>query len=165
MVTMDHYLFVLLGMQLVRIELAMEEVELEQEIKDLHLLNSWPDNVNLDKARLLLWPIKKKYGKRISWADLFILVGNVALESMGFKTFGFGGGREDIWEPEEDIYWGSEKEWLANNRYNSKRELENPLGAVQMGLIYVNPQGPDGNPDPLLAARDIKRNIWKNGNE
>ena len=124
-------------------------------------LNSWPDNVNLDKARLLLWPIKKKYGKRISWADLFILVGNVALESMGFKTFGFGAGREDIWEPEEDIYWGSEKEWLGNNRYNSKRELENPLGAVQMGLIYVNPQGPDGNPDPLLAARDIRETFGR----
>tara|TARA_Y100001970_G_scaffold105480_1_gene132151 strand:+ start:5922 stop:8135 length:2214 start_codon:yes stop_codon:yes gene_type:complete len=124
-------------------------------------LNSWPDNVNLDKARLLLWPIKRKYGKKISWADLFILVGNVALESMGFKTFGFGGGREDIWEPEEDIYWGSEKEWLANNRYNSKRELENPLGAVQMGLIYVNPQGPDGNPDPLLAARDIRETFGR----
>ncbi len=124
-------------------------------------ISSWPDNVNLDKARLLLWPIKKKYGKRISWADLFILVGNVALESMGFKTFGYGGGREDIWEPEEDIYWGSEKEWLANNRYNSKRELENPLGAVQMGLIYVNPQGPDGNPDPLLAARDIRETFGR----
>jgi len=124
-------------------------------------INSWPDNVNLDKARLLLWPIKKKYGNRISWADLFILVGNVALESMGFKTFGFGGGREDIWEPEEDIYWGSEKEWLANNRYNKKRELENPLGAVQMGLIYVNPQGPDGNPDPLLAARDIRETFGR----
>ena len=124
-------------------------------------INSWPDNVNLDKARLLLWPIKKKYGRKISWADLFILVGNVALESMGFKTFGFGGGREDIWEPEEDIYWGSEKEWLSNNRYNSKRELENPLGAVQMGLIYVNPQGPDGNPDPLLAARDIRETFGR----
>ncbi len=124
-------------------------------------IGSWPDNVNLDKARLLLWPIKKKYGKRISWADLFILVGNVALESMGFKTFGFGAGREDIWEPEEDIYWGSEKEWLGNNRYDSKRELENPLGAVQMGLIYVNPQGPDGNPDPLLAARDIRETFGR----
>ena len=124
-------------------------------------INSWPDNVNLDKARLLLWPVKKKYGRKISWADLFILVGNVALESMGFKTFGFGGGREDIWEPEEDIYWGSEKEWLSNNRYNSKRELENPLGAVQMGLIYVNPQGPDGNPDPLLAARDIRETFGR----
>ena len=109
----------------------------------------------------MLWPVKKKYGKRISWADLFILVGNVALESMGFKTFGFGAGREDIWEPEEDIYWGSEKEWLGNNRYNSKRELENPLGAVQMGLIYVNPQGPDGNPDPLLAARDIRETFGR----
>ena len=103
-------------------------------------LNSWPDNVNLDKARLLLWPIKKKYGKKISWADLFILVGNISLESMGFKTFGFGAGREDIWEPEEDIYWGSEKEWLGVNRYSGKRELENPLGASHMGLIYVNPQ-------------------------
>ena len=124
-------------------------------------LNSWPDNVNLDKARLLLWPIKKKYGKRISWADLFVLVGNVAIESMGLKTFGFGGGREDIWEPEDDIYWGSEKEWLANNRYNKKRELENPLGAVQMGLIYVNPQGPDGKPDPLASARDIRETFGR----
>ena len=124
-------------------------------------LNSWPDNVNLDKARLLLWPIKKKYGKRISWADLFVLVGNVAIESMGLKTFGFGGGREDIWEPEDDIYWGSEKEWLANNRYNKKRELENTLGAVQMGLIYVNPQGPDGKPDPLAAARDIRETFGR----
>jgi len=124
-------------------------------------LNSWPDNVNLDKARLLLWPIKKKYGKKISWADLFILVGNVALESMGFKTFGFGGGREDIWEPEEDIYWGSEKEWLGVNRYSGKRELENPLGAAHMGLIYVNPQGPDANPDPLLAANDIRETFGR----
>ena len=124
-------------------------------------LNSWPDNVNLDKARLLLWPIKKKYGKKISWADLFILVGNVALESMGFKTFGFGGGREDIWEPEEDIYWGSEKEWLGVNRYSGKRELENPLGASHMGLIYVNPQGPDANPDPILAAHDIRETFGR----
>ena len=124
-------------------------------------LNSWPDNVNLDKARLLLWPIKKKYGKQISWADLFILVGNVALESMGFKTFGFGGGREDIWEPEEDIYWGSEKEWLGVNRYSGKRDLENPLGASHMGLIYVNPQGPDANPDPLLAAHDIRETFGR----
>ena len=124
-------------------------------------LNSWPDNVNLDKARLLLWPIKKKYGKKISWADLFILVGNVALESMGFKTFGFGGGREDIWEPEEDIYWGSEKEWLGVKRYSGKRELENPLGASHMGLIYVNPQGPDANPDPLLAAHDIRETFGR----
>ncbi len=124
-------------------------------------LNSWPDNVNLDKARLLLWPIKKKYGKSISWADLFILVGNVALESMGFKTFGFGGGREDIWEPEEDIYWGSEKEWLGVNRYSGKRDLENPLGASHMGLIYVNPQGPDANPDPLLAAHDIRETFGR----
>ena len=124
-------------------------------------LNSWPDNVNLDKARLLLWPIKKKYGKKISWADLFILVGNVALESMGFKTFGFGGGREDIWEPEEDIYWGSEKEWLGVNRYSGKRDLENPLGAAHMGLIYVNPQGPDANPDPLLAAHDIRETFGR----
>ena len=124
-------------------------------------LNSWPDNVNLDKARLLLWPIKKKYGKKISWADLFILVGNVSLESMGFKTFGFGGGREDIWEPEEDIYWGSEKEWLGVNRYSGKRDLENPLGASHMGLIYVNPQGPDANPDPLLAAHDIRETFGR----
>jgi len=124
-------------------------------------LNSWPDNVNLDKGRLLLWPIKQKYGKKISWADLFILVGNVALESMGFKTFGFGGGREDIWEPEEDIYWGSEKEWLGVNRYSGKRDLENPLGASHMGLIYVNPQGPDANPDPLLAAHDIRETFGR----
>ena len=124
-------------------------------------LNSWPDNVNLDKARLLLWPIKKKYGKQISWADLFILVGNVSLESMGFKTFGFGAGREDIWEPEEDIYWGSEKEWLGVNRYSGKRDLENPLGASHMGLIYVNPQGPDANPDPLLAAHDIRETFGR----
>jgi catalase-peroxidase len=124
-------------------------------------LNSWPDNVNLDKARLLLWPIKKKYGKKISWADLFILVGNVALETMGFKTFGFGGGREDIWEPEADIYWGSEKEWLGVNRYSGKRDLEQPLGASHMGLIYVNPQGPDANPDPLLAAHDIRETFGR----
>jgi catalase-peroxidase len=124
-------------------------------------LNSWPDNVNLDKARLLLWPIKKKYGRKISWADLFILVGNVALESMGFKTFGFGAGREDIWEPEEDIYWGSEKEWLGVNRYSGKRDLEQPLGASHMGLIYVNPQGPDANPDPLLAAHDIRETFGR----
>ena len=124
-------------------------------------LNSWPDNVNLDKARLLLWPIKKKYGKRISWADLFILVGNISLESMGFKTFGFGAGREDIWEPEEDIYWGSEKEWLGVNRYSGKRDLENPLGASHMGLIYVNPQGPDANPDPYLAAHDIRETFGR----
>ena len=124
-------------------------------------LNSWPDNGNLDKARLLLWPIKKKYGKKLSWADLMILAGNCALESMGFKTFGFGGGREDIWEPEEDVYWGAEKEWLAlsnnpHSRYSGERNLENPLAAVQMGLIYVNPEGPDGNPDPLAAAHDIR---------
>jgi len=119
-------------------------------------LNSWPDNVNLDKARRLLWPIKQKYGRRISWADLMILAGNVALESMGFKTFGFGGGREDIWEPEEDIYWGPEGKWLADERYSGDRDLENPLAAVQMGLIYVNPEGPNGNPDPIAAARDIR---------
>jgi len=119
-------------------------------------LNSWPDNANLDKARLLLWPIKQKYGRKISWADLMILAGNCALESMGFKTFGFGGGREDVWEPSEDIYWGSETEWLGDKRYTGDRELENPLGAVQMGLIYVNPEGPNGNPDPLAAARDIR---------
>jgi catalase-peroxidase len=119
-------------------------------------LNSWPDNANLDKARLLLWPIKQKYGKALSWADLMILAGNVALETMGFKTFGFGGGREDVWEPEEDIYWGSETEWLGDKRYSGDRELEHPLAAVQMGLIYVNPEGPNGNPDPLAAARDIR---------
>jgi len=119
-------------------------------------LNSWPDNANLDKARLLLWPIKQKYGKKISWADLMILTGNCALESMGFKTFGFGGGREDVWEPEEDIYWGAEKEWLGDKRYTGNRELENPLAAVQMGLIYVNPEGPNGNPDPMASARDIR---------
>jgi catalase-peroxidase len=119
-------------------------------------LNSWPDNVNLDKARRLLWPIKQKYGRRISWADLMILAGNVALESMGFKTFGFAGGRTDIWEPEEDIYWGSENTWLADKRYSGDRDLEHPLGAVQMGLIYVNPEGPNGNPDPIAAGRDIR---------
>ncbi len=119
-------------------------------------LNSWPDNANLDKARLLLWPVKKKYGKKLSWADLMILAGNCALESAGFKTFGFAGGREDVWEPAEDIYWGSEREWLGDKRYTADRQLENPLGAVQMGLIYVNPEGPNGNPDPLAAARDIR---------
>ena len=124
-------------------------------------IGSWPDNVNLDKARLLIWPIKQKYGKKISWADLIILTGNVALESMGFKTFGFGGGREDIWEPEEDIYWGSEKEWLGVNRYSGVRDLENPLGASHMGLIYVNPQGPDANPDPLKAAHDIRETFGR----
>ena len=119
-------------------------------------LNSWPDNANLDKARRLLWPIKQKYGRKISWADLMIFAGNCALESMGFKTFGFAGGREDVWEPEEDIYWGPEGEWLADERYSGDRELENPLAAVQMGLIYVNPEGPNGTPDPLAAARDIR---------
>ena len=124
-------------------------------------LNSWPDNTNLDKARLLLWPIKKKYGNKISWADLMILTGNCALESMGFKTFGFAGGREDVWEPEEDIYWGSETEWLGDKRYTGDRDLENPLGAVQMGLIYVNPEGPNGNPDPIAAARDIRETFGR----
>ena len=124
-------------------------------------LNSWPDNGNLDKGRRLLWPIKQKYGNQISWADLFILCGNVAMETMGFKTFGFGGGRADIWAPEEDVYWGAEKEWLAtsdkpNSRYSGDRDLENPLAAVQMGLIYVNPEGPNGKPDPIAAARDIR---------
>ncbi|MEV5318208.1 catalase/peroxidase HPI [Streptomyces sp. NPDC052687] len=119
-------------------------------------LNSWPDNANLDKARRLLWPVKKKYGQSLSWADLMILAGNVALETMGFKTFGFAGGREDVWEPEEDVYWGPETTWLDDQRYSGDRELENPLGAVQMGLIYVNPEGPNGNPDPLAAARDIR---------
>ncbi|RWM15203.1 MAG: catalase/peroxidase HPI [Mesorhizobium sp.] len=119
-------------------------------------LNSWPDNVNLDKARRLLWPIKQKYGRKISWADLMILTGNVALESMGFKTFGFAGGRADVWEPEQDIYWGPEGKWLADERYSGERDLQNPLAAVQMGLIYVNPEGPNGNPDPIAAARDIR---------
>ncbi|KAJ3079908.1 hypothetical protein HDU99_009822, partial [Rhizoclosmatium hyalinum] len=119
-------------------------------------LNSWPDNGNLDKARRLLWPIKQKYGNKISWADLFVLVGNVAIDSMGLKTFGFAGGREDIWAPEDEIYWGTEKTWLDDKRYAGDRDLENPLAAVQMGLIYVNPEGPNGNPDPLLAARDIR---------
>ena len=119
-------------------------------------LNSWPDNANLDRARRLLWPVKQKYGRAISWADLLILAGNVALESMGFETFGFGGGREDIWAPEEDIYWGAEREWLADERYSGDRELETPLGAVQMGLIYVNPEGPNANPDPVAAGRDIR---------
>ena len=124
-------------------------------------LNSWPDNANLDKARLLLWPIKQKYGKKLSWADLMIFAGDCALESMGFEIFGFAGGREDVWEAEEDIYWGSEKEWLGDERYKGDRELENPLGAVQMGLIYVNPQGPNGNPDPLAAARDIRETFGR----
>ncbi|GAB5555163.1 MAG: catalase/peroxidase HPI [Saprospiraceae bacterium] len=119
-------------------------------------LNSWPDNANLDKARLLLWPVKKKYGNALSWADLMVLAGNVALESMGFETFGFAGGREDVWEPEEDIYWGTEKEWLDDKRYKGERELDQPLAAVQMGLIYVNPEGPNGNPDPLASAKDIR---------
>ena len=124
-------------------------------------LNSWPDNGNLDKARLLLWPIKQKYGKKLSWADLMILAGNCALESMGFETFGFGGGREDVWEPEQDIYWGSETEWLGDKRYSGDRELEDPLGAVQMGLIYVNPEGPNGNPDPLKSAIDIRETFGR----
>jgi catalase-peroxidase len=124
-------------------------------------LNSWPDNGNLDKARLLLWPVKKKYGRKISWADLMILAGNCALESMGFKTFGFGGGREDVWEPEQEINWGSEKEWLGDERYTGDRELEQPLGAVQIGLIYVNPQGPNGNPDPVAAAIDIRETFGR----
>jgi catalase-peroxidase len=119
-------------------------------------LNSWPDNASLDKARMLLWPVKQKYGRKLSWADLMILAGNCALESMGFKTFGFGGGRADVWEPEEDIYWGNEGEWLADKRYSGDRQLENPLAAVQMGLIYVNPEGPNGNPDPIASARDIR---------
>ena len=119
-------------------------------------LDSWPDNVSLDKARRLLWPIKQKYGRKISWADLMILAGNVALETMGFKTYGFGGGREDVWEPDQDVYWGAEKTWLGDERYSGDRNLENPLAAVQMGLIYVNPEGPNGNPDPIAAARDIR---------
>ncbi|MCT9090702.1 catalase/peroxidase HPI [Streptomyces sp. ASQP_92] len=124
-------------------------------------LNSWPDNVSLDKARRLLWPVKKKYGKSISWADLMVLTGNVALETMGFKTFGFGGGRADVWEPDEDVYWGPETNWLDDQRYTGDRELENPLGAVQMGLIYVNPEGPNGNPDPIAAARDIRETFHR----
>ncbi len=124
-------------------------------------LNSWPDNVSLDKARRLLWPIKQKYGRKISWADLMVLTGNVALETMGFKTFGFGGGREDVWEPDEDVYWGKEKTWLGDERYSGARELENPLAAVQMGLIYVNPQGPNGNPDPIAAAKDIRESFLR----
>ncbi len=124
-------------------------------------LNSWPDNANLDKARLLLWPIKQKYGRKLSWADLMILAGNCALESMGFETFGFGGGRADVWEPEDDIYWGAEGEWLGDKRYTGDRELENPLGAVQMGLIYVNPEGPNGKPDPMAAAKDIRETFGR----
>lgn len=124
-------------------------------------LNSWPDNTNLDKARLLLWPIKQKYGRKLSWADLMILAGNCALESMGFKTFGFAGGREDVWQPEEDIYWGSETEWLGDKRYSGDRELENPLAAVQMGLIYVNPEAPTATPDPIAAARDIRETFGR----
>ena len=126
-------------------------------------INSWPDNGNLDKARRLLWPIKQKYGNQVSWADLMILAGNVAMETMGFKTFGFGGGRKDIWQPEEDIYWGSESEWLGNNRYSGDRELENPLAAVQMGLIYVNPEGPDGKPDPVASGRDVRETFGRMG--
>jgi catalase-peroxidase len=126
-------------------------------------LNSWPDNGNLDKARRLLWPIKQKYGNKISWADLFILTGNVAIESMGGKTFGFGGGREDVWHPEEDVYWGTETEWLGDKRYTGDRELENPLAAVQMGLIYVNPEGPNGNPDPIASGRDIRETFARMG--
>src|SRR5437773_8571472 len=131
-------------------------------------VNSWPDNGNLDKARRLLWPIKQKYGRKISWADLMILAGNVAFESMGFKTFGFGGGREDVWEPDESIYWGPEGKWLADERYSGDRDLQGHLAAVQMGLIYVNPEGPNGNPDPLAAARDIRetfRRMAMNGEE
>ena len=124
-------------------------------------LNSWPDNANLDKARRLLWPIKQKYGKKISWADLMILAGNCAFESMGFKTIGFAGGREDVWEPQDDIYWGPESEWLGDKRYTGDRELENPLAAVQMGLIYVNPEGPNGKPDPLAAAKDIRETFGR----
>jgi catalase-peroxidase len=124
-------------------------------------LNSWPDNVNLDKARRLLWPIKQKYGRKISWADLMVLAGNVALESMGFETFGFAGGREDVWEPEEDIYWGPETEWLGDERYSGDRDLEDPLGAVQMGLIYVNPEGPNGEPDPVASGRDIRETFGR----
>ena len=128
-------------------------------------LNSWPDNGNLDKARRLLWPVKQKYGQSLSWADLMVLTGNVALESMGFETFGFAGGRADVWEPDEDVYWGPETEWLGDERYTGDRELEEPLGAVQMGLIYVNPEGPNGNPDPLAAAIDIRETFAPHGDE
>ena len=128
-------------------------------------LNSWPDNGNLDKARRLLWPVKQKYGQSLSWADLMVLTGNVALESMGFETFGFAGGREDVWEPDEDVYWGPETEWLGDERYTGDRELEKPLGAVQMGLIYVNPEGPNGDPDPLAAAVDIRETFAPHGDE
>ena len=124
-------------------------------------LNSWPDNANLDKARRLLWPVKKKYGQKISWADLLILTGNVALETMGFKTFGYAGGRADVWEPEDDVYWGPETTWLGDERYSGDRDLEKPLGAVQMGLIYVNPEGPNGNPDPIASARDIRETFGR----
>ncbi len=127
-------------------------------------LNSWPDNANLDKARRLLWPIKQKYGRKISWADLFVLAGNVALESMGFKTFGFAGGRADVWEPEE-LYWGPEGSWLGDERYSGERQLQTPLGAVQMGLIYVNPEGPNRNPDPVAAAHDIRETFAAHGDE
>src|SRR5208337_3804435 len=125
-------------------------------------LNSWPDNVNLDKARRLLWPIKQKYGRKISWADLIILTGNVALESMGFKTFGFGGGRPDVWEPDQDVYWGAETAWLGTDkRYSGERDLENPLAATTMGLIYVNPEGPEGKPDPIAAIKDIRETFGR----
>ena len=124
-------------------------------------LNSWPDNANLDKARRLLWPIKQKYGQKISWADLMVLTGNVALETMGFQTYGFAGGREDVWEPQQDVYWGPESEWLGDKRYSGDRKLANPLAAVQMGLIYVNPEGPNGNPDPLAAAKDIRETFGR----
>src|ERR1700681_3887919 len=124
-------------------------------------LNSWPDNASLDKARRLLWPIKQKYGRKLSWADLMVFTGNCALESMGFKTFGFAGGREDVWEPPTDIYWGPESKWLGDERYTGDRVLENPLGAVQMGLIYVNPEGPNGKPDPLASARDIRATVGR----
>ena len=127
-------------------------------------LNSWPDNANLDKARRLLWPIKQKYGRKLSWADLFVLTGNVALESMGFKTFGFAGGRADVWEPEE-LYWGPEGTWLGDERYSGERELAEPLGAVQMGLIYVNPEGPNGNPDPVASAQGHPRDLLPHGDE
>jgi len=125
--------------------------------------NSWPDNANLDKARRLLWPVKQKYGQAVSWADLMILAGNVAFESMGFETIGFSGGREDVWEPQNNVYWGSEDEWLEDGRYTGDRELETPLAAVQMGLIYVNPEGPNGNPDPVLAAHDIRETFGRMG--
>ena len=156
MVTTVRSLFVWLGTAQARTVSKMAAAARGRGTLRFAPLNSWPDNGNLDKARRLLWPIKQKYGRKLSWADLMVFTGNCAIESMGLKTFGFAGGRVDVWEPEEDVYWGSEKEWLEDQRYSGDRELEDPLAAVQMGLIYVNPEGPNGNPEPLLAAKDIR---------